>query len=732
VSSEPASATVETEPASALETTRLHVGGMHCAACVSKVAGLLEARPEVASSRVNLATETATVAHAPGAADVDGWCAALAAAGYPADRAARGSADGAADARAERAWLLLGVALSAPLLLPMLLAPFGVHWMPGPLWQLLLATPVQFGVGATFYASALRALRRGSTDMDVLVVLGTTAAWSLSVVQLLAGRPELYFEASAVVITLVRLGKWMEGRARHRSGEALRALEALQPEVAHVLRDGREVDVPVEAIAPGARLRVKPSERIPLDGVVRRGRSEVDESLQTGESLPVVREAADEVLGGTRNGSGVLEIEVTRTGDEAFLGQILRRVREAQEGRAPIERAVDRVTAVFVPGVLGIAALTLAGWIAAGLALDAAVLRAVAVLVIACPCALGLATPTAILVGTTTAARRGVLVREIDALERSRRLDTLVFDKTGTLTAGRPEIADRVLEDDDALALAAALQAGSEHPLAGAFLAAAEAEEVKAGACDDFEADPGNGVRGRVAGRALRLGRRAWLAACGAEPADAAAERMASWEEAGHSIVGLADEERGVALGWFALADPPRPEAPDALAALRAEGFALRLLSGDGPSAVERLARAVGIPDWEAELEPGHKSERIGALRDAGHRVAMIGDGVNDAPALASADVGIALASGTDLAVQTADIALVRSDLHLVGAALRIARATTRTIRQNLFWAFAYNAAAIPLAASGALDPVVAGAAMAFSSVSVVGNSLRLRRVERS
>jgi len=712
-------------------TTRLRVEGMTCATCSGRVEKVLRALDGVASAQVNLATEVATVAHTPGIASVSDLVEAIEGAGYGAHPAASASEDRAAvearEAAVDRRELLLlaGSALfSAPLVLPMLLAPIGVHWMPPGWAQLALALPVQVVVGSRFYRAAFAALRGGSANMDVLVSLGTTAAFALSLWHLAIGGP-LYFESAAVILTLVLLGKHLERRAKRSTTAAITALLALRPETAVVERDGREVEIDAAAVGAGEVVVVRPGGRVPVDGEVVEGRSTADESLLTGESLPVDKEVGDPVTGGSINGSGRLRIRATAVGDDSALARIIALVEGAQAGKAPIQRTVDQVAAVFVPTVLVLALLTLGAWLALGFPMADALIAAVSVLVIACPCALGLATPTAMMVGTGAAARAGILIKDAEALELAHGVDVVVFDKTGTLTAGRPAVR-RVVPvadtEDQVLAKAAAVQSGSEHPLARALLEAVPEEERPAAV--GFENHPGHGVSATVDGASIHVGSPSWAASRGLD-LSALADTIA--EEQAHGTVMVVDDGEQV-LGLVAVADPPRAGAAEAVAALKKAGVLPVMLTGDNAHTAATVAAALGIDRVFAEVLPADKAVHVQALRDEGHTVAMVGDGVNDAPALAAADVGFAMSTGTDVAMHTAGVTLMRPEPRLVADAISVSRATHRKIRQNLFWAFAYNMVGLPLAAAGFLSPMLAGGAMALSSVSVVTNALLLRR----
>ncbi|HSN33271.1 MAG TPA: heavy metal translocating P-type ATPase [Ideonella sp.] len=713
------------------QTLRLGIEGMTCASCVARVEKALARVPGVVSAQVNLATETAEVRLARRAGAVDALVAAVEKAGYHAHPAEDALARRAVQGRARREALpvVAAAALSLPLLLPMLAAPLGAHaLLPGWL-QLVLATPVQFVLGARFYRAGWKAVKAASGNMDLLVALGTSAAYGLSVWQLVRGQAHhLYFEASAVVITLVLLGKWLEARAKRQTTEAIRALESLRPDVARVRRDGADVDVPLAQVRVGDVVVVRPGERVPVDGVVLEGTSALDESMLTGESLPVARAAGDTVTGGAVNGEGLLLVRTSAIGAETTLARIVRLVESAQGQKAPVQRLVDRVSAVFVPVVLAIALVTLLGWGLATGDWEAALLDAVAVLVIACPCALGLATPTAIMAGTGVAARHGILIKDAEALEVAHAVRVVAFDKTGTLTEGRPRLVETQAASGDAralLRLAAALQAGSEHPLARAVVEAARRDGVDVPAATGLQAVPGRGVAASVEGRTLQLGSGRWMDELGVDRSLLAARAEALQAE-GRSVSWLA--EGPALLGLLAFGDTVKPHAAEAVRRLHAQGIRSVLVSGDNRGSAAAVARALGIDEVRAEVLPEHKAAIVAELRAGGVKVAMVGDGINDAPALAAADVGIAMGGGTDVAMHAAGITLMRGDPLRVADAIDVSRRTVAKIRQNLFWAFAYNVIGIPLAAFGLLNPVIAGAAMAASSVSVVSNALLLRR----
>ncbi|MFD1891822.1 heavy metal translocating P-type ATPase [Ottowia beijingensis] len=816
-------------------TLDLGVGGMTCASCVSRVERALKKVPGVQDAAVNLATESARVTYAGG----DDMAAVLRRAVRDAGYEPR-AADAAIDAADAGPWagfwpVGVGLLLCAPLVLPMLGMPFGWHWMPPPWVQFVLATPVQFWLGARFYKSAWGAIKAKSGNMELLVSIGTTAAWLLSV-WLWLGKPHadghvphLYFESAAVVVTLVRLGKWLEERAKRQTTAAIRALHALRPEVAHLIDwDGSEKDIPVDELRTGDRLAVRPGERVPADGTVTEGATQVDESMLTGEPLPVSKAVGDALTGGSINGDGRVLLQVTAAGSESVLAHIIRLVQDAQAVKAPVQRLVDKVAAVFVPVVIVIALGTFLGWwLWGGTGLETAIIRAVAVLVIACPCALGLATPTAIMAGTGVAAKFGILIKDAEALEVAHRVDTVAFDKTGTLTQGQPRLLALLpapgVDEAAALQTAASLQSGSEHPLARAVLAAARDGGVAFDAPQDVRAVPGRGTEGTVAGHGVLIGSQRWMRelAVDLKPFEATAQAQQA-QDATISIVAVRTGEgaapRAVAL--LAFGDEPKAGARAAIDTLHARGIRAVMISGDNRAAAEAMARRLGLKpeDGEvlAEVLPGDKADAVQALKrgtlprwgragvGAGHAgddaavdqmaqppsppspsggrgeqpnlhpgtlplpgggegwgeggepshgtvadqaprpsppaspargrgrkphvVAMVGDGVNDAPALAAADVGMAMGSGTDVAMHAAGITLMRGDVGLVPAALDISQRTVAKIRQNLFWAFIYNVAGIPLAALGYLSPVLAGAAMALSSVSVTTNALMLRR----
>jgi len=716
------------------ESLKLDIIGMTCASCSARVEKALNKVPGVLDASVNLATEQATATLAQGTSTA-ALIAAVARAGYEARLPQTTATSPPAPAHTLPDWwpVALAIGLSLPLIAPMFASLLGAHWMlPGWL-QLALATPVQFWLGARFYRAGWKALRAGSGNMDLLVAVGTSAAYGLSLYLLLthAGAMHLYFEASAVVISLVLLGKWLEARAKRQTTEAIRALQALRPTTARVRLDGVDHDMPIDAIRVGDMVVIRPGERVPVDGEITEGESQVDESLLTGESLPVDKQPGDTVTGGAINAQGVLVARTTAVGTETTLARIIRLVENAQAAKAPIQRLVDKVSAVFVPVVMGIALVTFIAWWALGGNAEQAILNAVAVLVIACPCALGLATPTAIMAGTGVAARHGILIKDAEALELAHKIGTVVFDKTGTLTDGTPHVAAYLAADDSdqnrVLAIAAGLQAGSEHPLARAVLEESAARSVPPQPARAQQALPGRGIAGEVAGETWWLGNRRLMNENGVDTA-ALDARAAEHEAAGRSVSWLARARDHHALGLLAFGDAVKPSAAAGVARLREQVITTVMLTGDNRGAAEAVARELGLDTVLAEVLPADKAAHVSQLKTAGNTVAMVGDGINDAPALAAADVGIAMSSGSDVAMHTAGITLMRGDPALVADAIDISKRTYAKIRQNLFWAFVYNVVGIPLAAFGFLNPVIAGAAMAFSSVSVVTNALTLKR----
>jgi Cu+-exporting ATPase len=730
------------------------VKGMHCAACVNKVEQALLGVPGVKTAAVNLATERATVRLAPEGPSLDRLRETVADAGYtvPADIA--DTPESADREQAERAnenrWLrikfIVGAALAVPVLLGSMheIFTWAPHWLRNPYLLWALTTPVQFWVGWQFHAAFVKELRHRPASMNTLVSIGTNAAYFFSVAVTLWPRVFMatgampYYEASALLMTFLVLGRWLEARARGGTSEAIRRLIALQPKTARVLRDGRETDVPIAEVAVGDLVRVRPGERVAVDGEVVEGASAVDESMLTGESLPVEKGPGAAVVGGSVNRTGTFAFRATRVGRETVLAQIIKLVEEAQGSKAPIQRLADRVAAVFVPVVLVIAGITFSVWWAWGPepAFFYAVANAVGVLVIACPCAMGLATPTAIMVGTGKGAELGVLIKSAEALEQLQKVRTVVFDKTGTLTVGRPVVTDVVpapgMDADGLLALAAAAEQGSEHPLGEAIVTEAKARGLALPPVSEFQAVPGQGVDALAADGRILLGNARMMAARGIDVV-ALEPRARQLAQEGKSAVYIAFG--GEPQGLVAVADVLKPETRAAVAALKSLGIEAIMLTGDTRATGEAIARHAGLDRVLADVLPEQKAAEIKRLQSDARLVAMVGDGINDAPALAQADVGIAMGSGTDVAIEAADVTLMRGDLRGVVTAIELSRRTIRIIKENLGWAFGYNIVLIPVAAgllypfSGILlSPILAGLAMALSSVSVVANSLRLKR----
>ncbi len=706
-------------PSPDLPAPALHfrVTGMRCASCATRVEQVLRDQPGVADASVNFATGDARV---EGANDLPALAAALADAGYGLE--SRSESAPAADPAADRRRPALAALLTAPVFA---LAMLGIDSPTSRIAQALLTTVVVFGLGVSFHRGAWARARHLDANMDTLISVGTTAAYATSLAAVFTGGP-LYFETAAVIVTLILIGRYLEDRARGRASSAVTRLAALRPSHANVVRDGREVQTALHAVQVGDHLAIRPGEKVATDAVILEGRSAFDESAFTGESLPVDKGPGDVLFGASLNRQGFVLARATRVGRDTALAGIIRLVEEAQASKAPIQKLADRVASVFVPAVLAVALVTGLVWFAMGADANAALGNAVAVLVIACPCALGLATPTAILVGSGRGAELGVLFKNAEVFERSRRVDTVVFDKTGTLTRGEMSLTDVVSDDDDFLSRVAAVEAGSEHPIATAVVAGARERGAPLETVREFESLAGRGVQGRVSDVSVSVGTQRWMQELGVDLPASLRDRLEELEAVGRTA--FVGAWGGRARGLVAVADTPRAGARAAVASLRAADIGVVMITGDNQRTASAVAAQLGIDRVMAEVLPADKASAVADLQASGHRVAFVGDGINDAPALTRADLGMAVGSGTDVAIEAGGVVLVSGDPRLVGVALALARRTFRTIVQNLFWAFGYNAAAIPLAALGYLDPMIAAGAVALSSLSVVANSLRLRR----
>lgn len=725
------------------KTVQISVSGMTCGGCASRVERAILNVPGVTDASVNLVLETAKVTLSDGAFQRDVLVNAVTDAGYPATyrevntHARRDQEQEQAEVeqkrlRFETITFVISVALSTPLLLMMVLPPLGLNYAL-PAWsQMALATPVQFWVGARFYAGAWHALKAKTGNMDVLVAVGTSAAYGLSTWMMFDGGAHdlshLYFEASALVITLVVAGKLLEAHAKRGTAQAIHALMELRPQTARVLKDGAETTVAIEDVSVDDVVIVRPGERIPIDGKIMTGMTEIDESMMTGESRPIAKAIGGVVIGGSVNGASVIEIRTTQVGQDTTLAKIIRLVENAQSGKAPIQRLVDKISHVFVPIVMLIAFAAFVGWLIAGAGAETAIINAVSVLVIACPCALGLATPSAIVAGTGAAARAGILIKDIAVLEIAHKVDIVAFDKTGTLTIGEPRVQKIYCltgDEEQLLAITAAVQQGSEHPLARAIMREANERSIKTETATNITAHVGNGISGQLMGDVIRIGNPELMTENGIL-VTAIQAQISGFGDLGITPILVA--KNNDLIGILGIADSVRPEAASAIKMLGDHNVSAMMLSGDTLQVAIAIASEVGITDIRAPLKPDEKLKIIESERDAGSVIAMVGDGINDAPALAAADVAIAMGTGTDVAMETAGITLMRPDPRLVAAALDVAKKTWMRIKWNLFWAFIFNVIGLPLAAFGYLSPVVAGAAMALSSITVVSNSLLLRR----
>ncbi|KZK93030.1 MULTISPECIES: heavy metal translocating P-type ATPase [unclassified Pseudovibrio] len=729
--------------ASAAQTVKLDITGMTCAGCASRLEKTLQATEGVVKATVNFALEMAEVEHLPQVAAND-LVDVVSTAGFEA-KERRDEAEAAkkafeereahSDAEERKTFQLfaLSTLLAIPLVIPMVLMAFGVQFELSGVLQFALATPIQLFVGARFYKGAFAALRHGGANMDVLVSLGTSAAYLYSVYNVFfatqAQATDLYFEASAVILTLILMGKYLEIRAKRSTSAAVRSLIALRPTTANKIVGDKIIPVGISDLRLGDYIVIKPGECVPTDGLIEEGESELDESMLTGENLPVHKNKGDQVTGGTINGAGAIFVRTTALGESTRLAQIIRLVEGAQASKAPLQKLVDKVAAIFVPVIVLIALATFAGWMLYSGDVTTAVSASVAVLVIACPCALGLATPTALVAGTGAAAKAGILIRDIEALERAHKVDTILFDKTGTLTVGKPVLTDAQAfdrNDDRLLTIAASIQLGSEHPLASALIRAAEERNLKLTRPRSIKAIPGKGLIAELTGQQVSIGNAALMKDLNVAPSMMGDGLVKTYESSGKTAVTVALGDR--AIGVLAFVDQARDSAREAVESLKKQGIRTVMITGDTELAAKNIADQVGVDEFQARVHPEGKNEVVNDLKEQGYRVAMVGDGINDAPALAAADLGIAMGSGADVALETAGVTLMRSEPKMIPAALDISKATLRKIRQNLFWAFIYNIIGIPLAALGLLSPVIAGAAMAMSSVSVVTNAMLLRR----
>jgi len=727
----------------------LKISGMTCAACSARIEKKLNSLPGIEAAHVNLGTEQASVNYEPEVIKVADMIKAVKAMGYDAENWESITPDRAkqekdAEIQALRLLLLASILLSLPLVSAMFLSLFRLHvpalaFLHNQYFQLVIATPVQFIIGARFYKHAFNALRSGSANMDVLISMGTSAAYFYSMYNVFyqtvpAGMmKDLYFEASAIIITLILLGKYLEAVAKGKTSEAIRKLAQLQPRTARVIREGREQDIPIEEVILGDLIIVRPGEKVPVDGKITLGNSSLDESMLTGESLPTDKKAGDNIYGATINKFGTFQFKATRVGKDTALAQIIKMVEDAQGSKAPIQKIADQVAGVFVPVVLGIAVLTFLSWFIGGAGLNKALISSVAVLVIACPCALGLATPTAIMVGTGKGAENGILIKGGEHLEEAYKLNAIVLDKTGTITKGKPEVTDIIslnsLDHNEILRLAASAEKGSEHPLGAAIYEKGKETHENLVSPANFSALPGMGIQAVIDSEEIYIGTRTLMLEKGIEVASVE-DQISALEDEGKTVMLMGMGHQLVAL--IAVADTLKEGSREAIADLKAMGLEVYMITGDNRRTAQAIARQVGIDHVLAEVLPKNKAEEVTHLKDQGKIVAMVGDGINDAPALATADIGMAMGTGTDVAMEAADITLMRGDLRTIPQAIRLSRQTIRKIKQNLFWAFIYNIIGIPFAALGLLNPIIAGGAMAFSSVSVVTNSLSLRRYDPS
>lgn len=722
------------------EKAEYDIFGMTCAACSARIEKVLNRQPGIKQATVNLTNETATIEYTPSLINDQKIRDVIQNLGYEAkERTDQAEKQSHKDKQLQsmKVKLIISAILSIPLLLTMLDHLFGLTvpaLLMNPWFQFLLTTPIQFVIGWQFYVGAYKNLRTKSANMDVLVALGTSAAYFYSLYEAMKTignptyEPHLYFETSAILITLILFGKYLEVNAKSKTTMAISKLLNLQAKEARVIRDGKEMMIPIEEVVVHDRLIVKPGEKIPVDGIVVKGRTSVDESMLTGESIPIEKDIGHEVIGATINQNGTIEMEATKVGEDTALASIVQAVEDAQGSKAPIQRMADVISSYFVPIVVGIAVLAFIVWIAFVTPgeLEPALVAAIAVLVIACPCALGLATPTSIMVGTGKAAESGILFKGGEHLERTQEIDTIIFDKTGTITEGKPVVTD-FTGDETVLQLVASAEKSSEHPLAEAIVNYANEQQIELLEVDHFTAIPGHGIEAKIAGQRILVGTRKLMNDHQVKIADAE-QALTELEREGKTAMLIAID--GQYHGMIAVADTVKETARAAIRQLQESGIKVMMLTGDNRRTAEAIAKQVGITNVIAEVLPEEKANHVKAVQTQGSKVAMVGDGINDAPALAMADIGIAIGTGTEVAIEAADITLLGGDLLLIPKAVTISKATMKNIKQNLFWAFAYNSAGIPIAAAGLLAPWIAGAAMAFSSVSVVANALRLKRVK--
>lgn len=717
-----------------MDRVRLDIEGMTCSACAARVEKALKKVEGIGEVNVNIATNKATIEYLSSETNIKEMQLAVENAGYKAKKEQKVDVDKQKEAREKeiknlKTLFIISTILSLPLLSAMFVDMAGMDTILSNGWfQFILATPVQFIVGWRFYKGAYHSLKGGGANMDVLVAMGTSAAYFYSIYMLLVGMNHFYFESSAVIITLIILGKLMEAIAKGKTSEAMKKLMGLQAKTAKVIRNGEEKDIPVEEVEVGETIIVRPGEKIPVDGEIIEGKSTVDESMLTGESIPVEKVIGEEVIGSTINKHGTFKFKATKVGKDTALSQIIKLVEEAQGSKAPVQRLADKVSGIFVPIVVVIAILTFIIWYVVSGEINPAMVASVSVLVIACPCALGLATPTAIMVGTGKGAENGILIKGGEHLERAQKTDTIIFDKTGTITKGKPEVTDILtydLDEKEVLRISASAEKSSEHPLAEAIVNDANSKEILLSDVSDFEAIPGHGIYSTLDKKEIYLGNRRLMDRENIDISKASSEIERLENEGKTAMILAIDKEL---KGIIAVADTIKESSKKAIEELKNMHIEVYMITGDNQRTANAIAKQVGIENVIAEVLPEDKAANVEKIQSQNKKVAMVGDGINDAPALAQADIGFAIGTGTDVAIEAADITLMRGDLMEIVTAIRLSKKTMKTIKQNLFWAFAYNTAGIPIAALGLLNPMIAGGAMAFSSVSVLTNSLRLKK----